>query len=52
MRRRLTEMGFYEGMEILLSRRLPFGGPIVMVSDNGSVGIRNEDARLVEVDVL
>lgn len=52
IRRRLAEMGFYEGVEVTLSHRFPFGGPIVMESKYGSVGIRKEDARLVEVEIL
>nr|WP_028987139.1 FeoA family protein [Thermicanus aegyptius] len=52
VRRRLKDMGFYEGAVVTLSHCLPFGGPVILETNGQSVGIRKQDARQVEVERL
>ncbi|GAX89868.1 FeoA family protein [Effusibacillus lacus] len=49
VRKRLNDFGILEGMEVCVTRSLPFGGPITIESNGQRVGIRRRDARLIEV---
>lgn len=47
MKRRLLEMGFYEGAQVIVKSRMPFGGPLVVEVDHFSMAIRKFEADAV-----
>lgn len=47
MNRRLREMGFFEGAEIIVKSRMPFGGPLVVEVDHFSLAIRKLEADAI-----
>lgn len=49
MNRRLRELGFYEGAEVLVRSRMPFGGPLVVEIDDFSVALRRSEADSIQV---
>lgn len=49
LRSRLSDLGVEEGMDVMLKRRLPFGGPITIEASGQLIGIRQDDAARIGV---
>lgn len=45
--RRLMELGFLPGAQVLMSRRSPFGDPSVFRIDDSEIALRRETARYI-----
>jgi len=50
LRRRMQDMGIVEGTEICGKFRAPFGEPVAYYVRGTLLALRNEDARLIEVE--
>ncbi len=46
---RLYDMGFLEGMTIIVEKRLPFNGPWIVSSESLYVALRNEEFQRLEL---
>ncbi len=51
-RRRLLEMGFMPGSEILVERYAPLRDPIELLVKGSHLSLRREEAKLVTVDII
>lgn len=51
-RRSLNQLGLYAGDRVLVLRRAPFGGPLVIESRNSRVAIGKQLAERIRVEVL
>ena len=49
---KLMEFGVAIGSQIVIQRRAPFGGPILIETQNGMIALRKEEAKTLDVDVL
>ncbi|ANF95307.1 FeoA family protein [Paenibacillus bovis] len=49
LRRRLMDLGIREGTKISITRRGLWGGPIIIEYKGQFIGIRQREARLLEV---
>jgi len=49
IKRRLFDMGFIKGNEILCVRRNPFGSPIAYCVEGSIIALRKSDAEMVGV---
>lgn len=47
MNRRLREMGFFEGAQVTVKSRMPFGGPLVVEIDQFSLALRKIEAEAI-----
>lgn len=47
---RLLDFGFYEGMQIKIMRRLPFGGPWIIQADSLYMALRDEEFKILELE--
>ncbi len=47
--RRLSEMGFWPGKEIVLLVSAPFGDPLAFRIDNTIIALRKSEAQLIRV---
>ncbi|RHW34174.1 ferrous iron transport protein A [Neobacillus notoginsengisoli] len=50
VQRRLLDLGITEGSEICVKCKLPFGGPIMIESCGQCVGIRQKEAKCIELE--
>lgn len=50
VRRRLIDMGIYEGVEVRLKSVMPFGGPCMIETFGQCVGIRRNEAATIRVE--
>lgn len=50
VKRRLIDMGIYEGVEVCLKSNMPFGGPYMIETFGQCVGIRRNEAATIRVD--
>lgn len=50
--RRLTDFGVTEGSEILVIKKLPFGGPLAIEYNGQLIGLRRKDASRIEVKAV
>ncbi|WP_458414344.1 FeoA family protein [Schinkia sp. CFF1] len=50
VRRRLIDMGIYEGVEVSLKCNMPFGGPYMIETFGQCVGIRRNEATTIRVE--
>lgn len=50
--RRLIDFGVMEGSEVLLVKKLPFGGPLAIEYNGQLIGLRRKDASLIEVEAV
>ncbi|HHY72503.1 MAG TPA: ferrous iron transport protein A [Bacillus bacterium] len=50
VRRRLIDMGIYEGVEVCLKCNMPFGGPYMIETFGQCVGIRRHEAGTIRVE--
>lgn len=50
--RRLIDFGVTEGAEILVIKKLPFGGPIAIEFNGQMIGLRRKDASRIEVEAV
>ncbi len=50
LKRRLIEMGFFEGSEVLVKSRMPFGGPIVVEVGATTLALRKVEADFILVE--
>ncbi|MGC5327133.1 FeoA family protein [Brevibacillus sp. SYSU BS000544] len=50
--RRLIDLGIMEGTEICMKRRSPFGGPLTLEANGQSIGIRRNEASMIEVQFV
>lgn len=48
--RRLIDFGVMEGSEVLMVKKLPFGGPLAIEFNGQLIGLRRKDASLIEVE--
>lgn len=48
--RRLIDFGVMEGAEVLMVKKLPFGGPLAIEFNGQLIGLRRKDASLIEVE--
>ncbi len=46
---RLLDLGFYEGMNLKILRRISFGGPWVVQADNLYLALRDEEFKLLDL---
>lgn len=46
---RLYDLGFVEGMEVVVEKRLPLGGPWIVSSSAIYVALRNEEFQRLEL---
>ena len=46
---RLYDLGFIEGMEVVVEKRLPLGGPWIVSSESLYVALRNEEFQRLEL---
>jgi|FLYM01.1.fsa_nt_gi ferrous iron transport protein A len=51
MKRRFREMGFFEGAEITVKSRMPFGGPLVIEIDDFTIAIRQSEAEFILMEL-
>lgn len=52
IKRRLLDLGAREGAEIRFRRALPFGGPCMVESGGGCIGLRRREAARIGVKRL
>lgn len=50
LRNRLLEMGFIPGSSVVVKRKMPLGGPIVVQSGSIFVALRSDEAEKIWVD--
>lgn len=50
VRRRLLDLGFSEGVEVMVKCAMPFGGPVMVESGGQCIGIRRKEAIRIEVE--
>lgn len=50
VQRRLLDLGITEGSEVCVKCVMPFGGPIMIESCGQCIGIRRNEACLIEVE--
>jgi ferrous iron transport protein A len=50
VRRRLLDLGIMEGTVISIKRILPFGGPFTLEASGQWIGIRRNEARMIQVE--
>ncbi|WP_438449277.1 FeoA family protein [Gorillibacterium sp. sgz5001074] len=50
--RRLIDFGVMEGAEIVLVKKLPFGGPVAIEYNGQLIGLRKSDASRIEVEAI
>lgn len=50
--RRLIDFGVMEGAEIVLVKKLPFGGPVAIEYNGQLIGLRKADASRIEVEAI
>ncbi len=50
VKRRLIDMGIYEGVEVCLKGNMPFGGPFMIETYGQCVGIRRNEAATIRVE--
>lgn len=50
VRRRLIDMGIYEGVEVCVKCNMPFGGPFMIETFGQCVGIRRNEATTIKVE--
>lgn len=50
--RRLIDFGVMEGAEVLLVKKLPFGGPVAIEYNGQLIGLRRRDASRIEVEAI
>lgn len=50
VQRRLLDLGFSEGAEVLVKCAMPFGGPVMVESGGQCIGIRRKEANRIEVE--
>ncbi len=48
VKRRLKDMGVYEGKEVKIIRYLPFGGPCLLECSGQRLGIRRKDTCCIK----
>lgn len=46
---RLYDLGFVEGMQVIVEKRLPMGGPWILSSPSIYVALRNEEFQRLEL---
>lgn len=46
---RLYDLGFIEGMEVIVEKRLPMGGPWIVSSESLYVALRNDEFQRLEL---
>ena len=51
-RRRLREMGFMPGSEVLVERYAPLRDPIELLVKGSHLSLRREEAKFVRVDLI
>jgi ferrous iron transport protein A len=50
--RRLIDFGVMEGAEIMMIKKLPFGGPLAIEYNGQLIGLRRKDASRIEVEAI
>lgn len=50
IKRRLLDMGIFEGTEVNVLSKMPFGGPIMIESNGNRIAIRKIDLNRIEVE--
>ena len=50
VQRRLLDLGITEGSEVCVKCVMPFGGPVMIESCGQCVGLRRNEAGLIEVE--
>lgn len=50
--RRLVDFGVMEGAEIVMVKKLPFGGPVAIEYNGQLIGLRRKDASRIEVEAI
>mgnify|MGYP001482950461 FL=1 len=46
---RLYDLGFLEGVEVIVEKRMPFGGPWIVSSSMIYVALRDEEFKCLEL---
>ena len=49
---KLLEFGITVGSHVFVQRKAPFGGPVLIETENGMVALRKNEACTLEVDVV
>ncbi|MCT8139371.1 ferrous iron transport protein A [Anaerobacillus sp. CMMVII] len=50
IKRRLLDLGIFEGIEVNILRKMPFGGPILIECKGNRIAIRKVDLSRIEVE--
>ncbi|MGG0656662.1 FeoA family protein [Rummeliibacillus pycnus] len=50
VKRRLLDLGILEGEEVMLKNRMPFHGPFMLEHNGQILGIRYQEAALIEIE--
>ncbi|WNF37485.1 FeoA family protein [Bacillaceae bacterium IKA-2] len=50
IKRRLLDLGIFEGTEVNVLSKMPFGGPIMIESNGNRIAIRKADMIKIEVE--
>jgi ferrous iron transport protein A len=50
IKRRLLDLGIFEGTEVNVLSKMPFGGPIMIESRGNRIAIRKVDLNRIEVE--
>lgn len=50
VQRRLLDLGITEGSEVCVKCYMPFGGPVMIESSGQCIGLRRNEAQLIEVE--
>ena len=49
---KLLEFGISIGSKVFVQRKAPFGGPILIETQNGMIALRKEEAQTLEVELV
>ena len=49
---KLLEFGIAIGSKVFVQRKAPFGGPILIETQNGMIALRKEEAQTLEVELV
>lgn len=50
IKRRLLDLGIFEGIEVNVLSKMPFGGPIMIESNGNRIAMRKADMNKIEVE--
>ena len=49
---KLLEFGIAQGSEVYVQRKAPFGGPVLIETQNGMIALRKDEAQTLDVDLI